>query len=175
MSEPYEYGGIIESNSNKVSLRHKSNNIHPDHLDAVPEYPKSSGIVSWHTHPEFIRKQQAKSGWKYPEEAIPSNIDILTSLHASLNYKEPTINIIISNELIGVFYPSKDLLDFLLKKKKTEQNYIIETIIEPNLAVVFGRVSESPTTITTFKSEIRSLIYEGAGYIFEDYTWASHG
>lgn len=171
LSEPHEYGGIIEAEKNRVSVRHKAANTSPNHLNAVPEYPKSTGLVSWHTHPQFIRETQKKEGWIYPEEAIPSNEDILTSLQAALHYKEPTINVVISNELIGVFYPSKTLVEFMLKQSAKRQQEIITDFIEPNLRVAFGRVSESPTTIPTFKKEVASLVDDGIGYVYEAYHW----
>lgn len=171
LSEPHEYGGVIEASKNLVSVRHKATNSHPNHLNGFPEYPKSTGLVSWHTHPQFIRETQKKEGWMYPEEAIPSNEDIIASLQAALYYKEPTINVVISNELIGVFYPSKALLKFMLKQSKYEQESIIKEYVEPNLRVAFGRVSESTTTIPTFKKEVASLIDDGVGYVFEEYHW----
>jgi hypothetical protein len=165
-----ETGGVIDTKAHTITHTHTAKGLD---IKSMPEFPKSSSLVGWHTHPDSVEERLRQEGVLYPLGAIPSNIDIMTSLKTSLQYKEEVINVIISKRGICVYYPSTKMLDFLLSKPEKERKKIIKTIVAENLKTVYGEIfiNTERNQIQKFIEEMKSLTREGEGYHIEFHSW----
>jgi hypothetical protein len=164
-----ETAGIIDTNLKTIQHTAIAKGLY---FKTLPEYPKSSGIVSWHTHPDAVEDRLKKDGVPYPLGAIPSNIDIMTSLTASLGYKEPTINVIISKKGLCLYYPDSKIITFLLSRSEKERQDILKNIVRPNLEAVYGQVFFSPDDqIKKFIREMKSITRPGEGFHIKFRPW----
>jgi hypothetical protein len=152
-----EVGGFFNTKTGELKVTKKAKGLD---IKALIEYPQSSGIIAWHTHPQSSEDRARKEGAKYPFAAMPSHIDALSALRTSVRYKEPTINAIISKAGIFMYKPSKSLLKLLLEYPETERENILNTIVLDNLAYVHGKVHDTPPKdqVKVFKKEMKGLL-----------------
>ena len=149
-----EVGGFFDTRTKELKLTKKAKGLY---LDSMPEYPERTSVIAWHTHPQSSEDRARKDGAKYPLAAIPSQLDIETSLRLSLHYKEPTINAVISKAGIFMYKPSKSLLKLLLEH--ADANELIKTVVLPNVVHVQTLVSETLTNqIKLYQKEMKGLL-----------------
>ena len=163
----HETGGYFNTKTNEFAHTTTAKGLL---IKSLAEYPKTSGIIAWHTHPDIVEE---KLKVPYPIISIPSNIDIMTSLEGSLHYKEPTINIVLSNSGICVYYPNEKLMKFLLSKTETEQQDILKSYVKSNLNVIYHEIfiETSKNQKEKFIQEMKDLTNKGEGYYIKFYDW----
>ncbi len=151
-----EVGGFFDTRTKELKVTEKAKGLH---ITALTEYPQSSGIVAWHTHPQSSEDRARKEGAKYPFIATPTQLDIETALRLSLHYKEPTINAVISKAGVCIYTPSKTLLKKLMEYPAAKQDELINTIVIPNVITAQTVVSETPTNqIKLYQKEMKGLL-----------------
>jgi hypothetical protein len=138
---------------------------------ALTHYPISSDIITWHTHPDTVEDKIRKDGYKYPFSGIPSHIDILTSIKASIYYKEPSVDVIISKHGVCIYYPNEKIGKRLLGKPENDLKVALR-IIKNNLAVIYHSIfSDSQRQLEHFKKEVKDLINIGEGIEIKFHPW----
>ncbi len=151
-----EVGGFLNTKTGELKHTISAKGLH---IKAQEEYPQSSGIIAWHTHPQSSEDKARKEGAKYPLVATPSQLDIESALRLSLHYKEPTLNVVISKVGIFMYKPSKTLLTLLLEHSPAKQDELIKTIVIPNVITAQTLVSETPTNqIKLYQKEMKGLL-----------------
>jgi hypothetical protein len=145
-------------------------------LPNVPWHPTSDGLLNWHTHPRRVseRLQTEVKEVESVTAALPSNIDLETSLKANLYYKERIWAVIVSDEGISQYRPSTQMLRKLCFMNDKLFEEVMNHTVRNNIAISMGETFAKRTPleqIAEFDKSIKNITNENEGFVFFFTPW----
>ena len=167
LEKPFEIGGYVDS-SEKPLAWHVTTEGRLDLpiIDETTAYPMSSGKISFHTHPTHATRILLPPDLPHATQAIPSNTDLSTSLHAALHYQEPSVDMVVSDQGLFFYYVQPKLLDLLMEMGEDERQEVVYEYILPNVAGAIGNAFFTDPPIETFQRNLLTVFDNGSPYTF---------
>lgn len=171
----YEVCGEINLIKKTFSLTGKGNENEPEICDSE-NYPISSNIFDWHTHPKFDNLDESEIIKKFsfsPSNQylltdpitiekisfLPSNMDLLTNLMASLYYNERVISFVIHEKYITFYSASIKLILYLNNLDDHTRKHIIDNYISHNISEILHETinQNNDDIINFFTSNMKKI------------------
>lgn len=115
-------------------------------------------MVSFHTHPSRVFEIA-----EHVPRGIPSHLDLMTNLRASLFYKEPALDLVVSTSGMCYYHCQEKLLNTILSIPEDKWEDVLE-IVYHNIGGATFRATKEPDSFKAFQREI-ALVYEDTNNI----------